>query len=223
MAYLYCFFLACLTRIYWIHKKENLCGDEFTSICIAYDHPGWGKKTYRAEHIYTGKELRQQFYIDIPEKGILKELWHDLTVLHHDNRDSSHASLYYMTLRCTLTGMDSPSMEMLIRRCCGLNLLFFSLSFLGLSLILRTLFPKRIMLIAFCLLTAYMNPASISNVLLIREYSMAECLFVFWAYWCLRASMRIRDKQPIWTIGISSSGLILSASCYHQDISTHYF
>ena len=116
------FFLALLTRLYWIHEKEYMYIDDPTSVSLAYNLPGWGKKTFEAGHILTGKELRQQCYID--DRGGLEGLWDDLAALHHDNRDGSHASLYYMALRCALTGVDTPSTDVLIRRSCGLNLVF---------------------------------------------------------------------------------------------------
>lgn len=58
------FFLALLTRLYWIHEKEYMYIDDPTSVSLAYNLPGWGKKTFEAGHILTGKELRQQCYID---------------------------------------------------------------------------------------------------------------------------------------------------------------
>ena len=136
----------------------------------------------------------------------------DLAALHHDNRDGSHASLYYMALRCALTGVDTPSTDMLIRRSCGLNLVFFGLSFLSMTLLLHMLFPGKTMLTTFCLLLAYMNPVSVSNVLQAREYLMAEWLFVLWAYWCLRAAARIHNQQTLWAPGTFTGGLAISAA-----------
>ena len=204
------FFLALLTRLYWIHEKEYMYIDDPTSVSLAYNLPGWGKKTFEAGHILTGKELRQQCYID--DRGGLEGLWDDLAALHHDNRDGSHASLYYMALRCALTGVDTPSTDMLIRRSCGLNLVFFGLSFLSMTLLLHMLFPGKTMLTTFCLLLAYMNPVSVSNVLQAREYLMAEWLFVLWAYWCLRAAARIHNQQTLWAPGTFTGGLAISAA-----------
>ena len=56
------FFLALLTRLYWIHEKEYMYIDDPTSVSLAYNLPGWGKKTFQAGHILTAKELRQQRY-----------------------------------------------------------------------------------------------------------------------------------------------------------------
>ncbi len=204
------FAVALSTRLYWIHEKENLYGDELTSICIAYNHPGWGEKTYKAGYAYTGKELRKCIYKD--EQGGLIGLKQDLVALQKDNRDLSHASLYYMALRCFLTGVETPSMDSLVRYSCGLNMLLFLLSFGSMFVLLRNLFPNRSGLIAFCLLLAFMNPASISNTLLVREYPMAEWLFVLWAYWCVRKKEQMKQNAP--SLGLTSSGMILSAALF---------
>lgn len=204
------FFLSLCTRVYWIHEKETLYGDELTSVCIAYDQPGWGNKNFASGQVYTGAELRQLFYID--ERGGWKDLPHDLAVLHHDNRDASHASLYYMALRCALSAMDTPSMAQLIRYSCGLNLLFFSLSFLTLFFLLKRLFPRQYGLMAFCLLLAYMNPAVISNALFAREYQMAEWLFLLWAYWSVGMKERISQGLPLWTASTFCGGVLISCA-----------
>ncbi len=115
------FFLALLTRLYWIHEKEYMYIDDPTSVSLAYNLPGWGKKTFEAGHILTGATPTM---LHRRPRG-LEGLWDDLAALHHDNRDGSHASLYYMALRCALTGVDTPSTDMLIRRSCGLNLCVF--------------------------------------------------------------------------------------------------
>ena len=185
-------------------------GDEPTSVCIAYDQPGWGGNTYPSHTVFTGKELRELAYLD--DRGGLKGLFHDLAALHRDNRDPSHASLYYMTLRLALTGTDAPAMDSLILRSCTLNLLFFSLSFFALYFLLNALFPTHKILVAFCLLLAYLNPISISNTLLAREYQLSECLFTLWGVWCWKVFHRIERSAPAWSFGTFCNGTVLSAA-----------
>ena len=185
-------------------------GDEPTSVCIAYDQPGWGGNTYPSHTVFTGKELRKLAYLD--DRGGLKGLFHDLAALHRDNRDPSHASLYYMTLRLALTGTDTPAMDSLILRSCTLNLLFFSLSFFALYFLLNALFPTHKSLVAFCLLLAYLNPISISNTLLAREYQLSECLFTLWGVWCWKVFHRIERGAPAWSFGTFCNGTVLSAA-----------
>ena len=113
------FLLAFSVRLYWIDEKETLYGDELTSLCLAYNQPGWGDQTFELNRAYTGEELRALSYVD--QQGGLGGLAEDLAALHIDNRDLSHASLYYMLLRCALTPVQTPSMDMLKWYGCGLN------------------------------------------------------------------------------------------------------
>ena len=175
-----------------VHRRPD-----FRQSCL--QPAGVGKEDVRGRTYPYGKGTTPTMLHRRP-RG-LEGLWDDLAALHHDNRDGSHASLYYMALRCALTGVDTPSTDMLIRRSCGLNLVFFGLSFLSMTLLLHMLFPGKTMLTTFCLLLAYMNPVSVSNVLQAREYLMAEWLFVLWAYWCLRAAARIHNQQTLWAPG----------------------
>lgn len=175
------FLLLLGARLYWISCKENLYGDEMTSVCIAFGNPGWGRQTFDNDRVYTGSELRKLTYTDSenPNGGVA----HDLRRLHRYNSDPSHASLYYMALRCALADIDAPNMKTLVWRGCGLNLLFFSISFAALALLLQKLFPTNAALQAFCLIIAFANPAAMSTTLFVREYAMAGmflCLFALW-------------------------------------------
>ncbi|MCD8318956.1 MAG: hypothetical protein LUC45_09065 [Paraprevotella sp.] len=208
-----CVFLLCLAaRVYWIHEKDMLYGDELTSICLAYNQPGWGENTYETGRPYTGDELRKEFYMD--DTGGWEGWLKDITSLRLDNRDASHASLYYMALRTMLTEVDVPSTDTLVLYACGLNLIFFALSFLFLWLTLRALFPRRGSLVAFALLLAYLNPAAISDTLLVREYQMAEWLFALWVYGCVRTGKRIERRLPVWTAGTATWGVAASVALW---------
>lgn len=83
--------------------------------------------TYENNRIYTADELRKNLLTD--NVGGLKGYCEDIKALWNDNRDPSHASLYYMLLRTSLIGSDSPSVRAVIIRGCGLNLVLFALSF----------------------------------------------------------------------------------------------
>lgn len=205
------FLLTLCIRAYWIHEKENLYNDELTSICLAYDSFGWGEKTFEPERIYTGEELRNIFYLD-DRKG-LEGLKSDLQALHKDNRDPSHASLYYMALRIALTGMSSPTMEQLIRCSCMLNMAFFILSFFCLYRLLKEISPDISHWTAgFILLCAYVSPAVISNVLLAREYQLAEWLFILWTLWCVRTAKRIKENKTLYSANCLLKGILISAA-----------
>lgn len=202
------FLLALSMRLYWIEQKKALYGDEFTSVSIAYDNPGWAEKTFPADKTYTGQELRALLYTD-GGKGF-KGMTDDLAVLHTDNGDRSHASLYYMALRCALTGNQTATMDSVMKRGCMLNLLFFTLSFTGMWLLLRKQFATNPSLTTGCLLVAFLNPASISNTLLLREYAMAEAAFSLWAYWCLCFLLRLKKTQP-GSLTLLGTGIVLAA------------
>lgn len=206
--------LALAVRVYWMGQKETLYGDELTSLCLAYDQPGWGSMTFEAARVYTGKELRSLFYMD--DRGGVGGLWHDLAALHDDNRDPSHASLYYMALRCALASVDRPDMARVVRASVGLNLLFFMLSFLCLWRLLWRLFPGRTWTVAACLFVAGLNPASVSATLLVREYQMAEWMSAAWALWCVAVALEDSDSRARWLLAL---GVPVGAGL----ISTGYF
>lgn len=203
------FLLAVFMRIYWIHEKELVYYDELASVTEAYTGQTC-LQSIETNRIYKGAELHRMLYVD--DQGGWKGLWNDLKVLHTDNHDYSHASLYYMLLRVAFLGIGTASPDTIIRHGCGLNLFFFILSFVCMASLLKELFPKpHRFLIPFLLLFAYLNPAGISNVLLVREYQLSEALFVAWTWWCLRTYRRIENRQRLWNATTMASGCFLSA------------
>ena len=163
-------------RVYYISQKASLEGDELTSLTLAYNATGWGDDAYAADSVYTAQQLRQSLYVD--DRGGLEGYADDIASLWRDNRDGSHASLYYMALRTALIGQNVPDIRPVIIRAFGLNLLFFVASFVAMLWLLRQLFPGRRYLTAVLLAAAYLNPAAISTTLLVREYQLAEALMV---------------------------------------------
>lgn len=163
-------------RVYFIAQKASLEGDELTSLTLAYNATGWGEDAYAADTVYTAQQLRQMLYVD--NRGGFAGYADDIASLWHDNRDGSHASLYYMALRTALIGQNVPEIRPVINRACGLNLLLFTASFVAMAWMLRQLFPRRRYLPALLLAAAYLNPAAISTTLLVREYQLAEALMV---------------------------------------------
>ena len=201
--------LAVSVRLWWGGQKETLYGDELTSVCLAYDQPGWGAETFPPDSVRTGREWREAFCTD--DAGGLDGLAHDLRALHADNRDGSHASLYYMLLRCALTGTDVPEVHALVTRGLGLNLCLFLLSFAGLWRLLRHLYPGRNGAVALGLLLASLSPAAVSTTLLVREYQLAECVFAWWACWWLESALRWRGGHGAARPGGMAWGAVLGA------------
>lgn len=215
--------LALAPRIWWWSQKQSLYGDELTSLSLSYCNPGWGSRTFEDGHAYTGTELRRMLYTDGDEG--LKGLKADLRSLYHDNEDASHASLYYMLLRGSLTGCQVTAPDAIARRACLINFPFFLISFFSIACLLRRLWPGRPLLQSGALAASFLNPASISLTLLVREYALAECLFSLWGLYCAGEMLRMRSANPVSgqrtaaRMGCWFCGALLSAGL----LSTGYF
>lgn len=215
--------LALAPRIWWWSQKQSLYGDELTSLSLSYCNPGWGSRTFEDSHAYTGTELRRMLYTD--EGDGLKGLKADLRSLYHDNEDASHASLYYMLLRCSLTGCQVTAPDAIARRACLINFPFFLISFFAITCLLRRLWPGRPLLQSGAVAVAFLNPASISLTLLVREYALAECLFSLWGLYCVGEMLRMRSpnllpgQRTVIRMGRWLWGALLAAGL----LSTGYF
>lgn len=107
-------FTVCLaTRIYYVHEKSVIEGDELTSLTLAYNNIGWGDNTYLPGHTYNADELRSNLLAD--DRGGLAGYAADIKALWLDNRDASHASLYYMLLRTSLLMVGHASVDEAVR------------------------------------------------------------------------------------------------------------
>ena len=207
-------FVLCLgLRLYRLCHKQQLHGDELTSVCIAYQGTGWGNRHFEYGRLYKGEELQQHFFND--DEGGLQGLWHDLQALHTDNHDASHASLYYMTLRLALCGLHEARLADIITRGGALGLCFFVLSFIALYLLLRQALPRQPSLMAIVLLVALANPAAIDNTLLLREYALAECAATAWMLWCLQFILHPRHTARTWVMGCLTGAVLCSVGYYN--------
>ena len=211
-------FVICLTaRLCYVHEKSVMEGDELTSLILAYNNTGWGDNTYTPGTAYTADELRRNLYTD--DTGGFQGYANDIKALWLDNRDPSHASLYYMLLRTSLLMVDNASIDEAVRWGCALNILLFSLAFLFVFLSARRLLSRRSNLIAIAMLIAFMNPMSISNALLLREYQLAECLAAVFFFVFLRIAERIKSgKSPL-----TAGGICLASAVAAAFVSAGYF
>lgn len=170
-------FTVCLaTRIYYVHEKSVIEGDELTSLTLAYNNIGWGDNTYLPGHTYNADELRSNLLAD--DRGGLAGYVADIKALWLDNRDASHASLYYMLLRTSMLMVGHASVDEAVRWGCGLNIAIFVLTFFLAAIVAARLLHRHRGLVLLALLLAFLNPLSISTTLLLREYQLAECLAV---------------------------------------------
>lgn len=206
------FFLGLFTRLWFIHEKENLYGDELTSFSLAYNQPGWGDNVYELHKVYTSQDLRTLLFTD--DRGGWEGFCDDISALWHNNRDGSHASLYYMALRCVSIGMP-PTMSHAIWRVGAFNLLFYALTFYTLFLILCKLHPKdnrtHHQTLLFLMFIYSICPVSISNSVLAREYAMAEAFFTLWTLWSINVCQRLERHEEALSPSSLFTGCLLSA------------
>ena len=194
IVWLFVVFILCLSvRVYFIGEKKGLDGDEHTSFTLAYNAVGWGENAYQ-EGKYEAENLRKILFVD--DCGGWKGYFSDIKSLWTDNRDPSHASLYYMLLRTALIGQNSTVLSDAVWRACGLNLLLFAVSFVLMALLLFRIFPNC-RWIPFILLVAYINPVSVSITLLIREYQAAEMFLVAFALVAVWVYGNVKENKPI--------------------------
>ena len=210
-------YILCLgARIYFISEKEDLHGDEISSFILAFNNTGWGENSYKEGIAYTKEELQQNLFID--DKGGWEGYIQDLKALWLDNRDSSHASLYYMLLRTALIGQDKADQHSAINRGCGLNLVIFSISFLILAFLLVKNFSKYKRLFPVFLFAAFFNPISVSTSLFIREYQIADMFFIAFCLLSTKIFNLYKDKKQI-----SYQLAILYAFTISAFVSVGYF
>lgn len=211
IVWLFVVFIACLSvRVYYIGEKKGLDGDEHTSFTLAYNAVGWGDNAYQ-EGTYEAENLRKILFVD--DCGGWNGYCKDIKSLWQDNRDPSHASLYYMLLRTALIGHSSTVLSDAIWRACSLNLILFAVSFCMMALLLFRVLPNC-RWIPFIVFLAYINPVSVSITLLIREYQAAEMMLVafalvaVWIYGKLKGNRSILQIMPVLALAVTSALLV---------------
>lgn len=211
-------FTVCLaTRIYYVHEKSVIEGDELTSLTLAYNNIGWGDNTYLPGHTYNADELRSNLLAD--DRGGLAGYVADIKALWLDNRDASHASLYYMLLRTSMLMVGHASVDEAVRWGCGLNIAIFVLTFFLAAIVAAKLLHRHRGLALLALLLAFLNPLSISTTLLLREYQLAECLAVVFFLVFLRISVQIGSRRNPLTL----SNVALASVAAAAFMSAGYF
>lgn len=185
------FLILFYVRIYSSEKKEELHTDEIYSVMLANNIKYYWSNFEDGE--YSGEDLKHSILNNCVEEQsslsgnfVNKDLQDDLAHLWKNNGDTPHASLYYMFLRIsfyfnnnlfTSTPKD-VDIGNIIETGVGLNLLFFSISFLLFWALLRNIAKRNILIILVGLAVAFGNKMSIENTLLIREYQLAEVFII---------------------------------------------
>lgn len=192
------FLVVLVMDIFYISSKTTIHGDEFTSFTLAFNERGWGENAFEVNHNYSAEELRSLLFAD--NKGGWEGYADDITANHADNRDPSHASLYYMMLRTALLFQSGASLQGAIDCAMGLNLLLSVISFVFMALLLVRIFPKRIVFIAVGLLFAFLSPLVTDSLLLIREAKFAECMFSIFTFCAVVLYDKIKVGEKVFTL-----------------------
>jgi len=184
-----------LIRVFWISQKDCLYIDELYNLNIVFcKEQGFSQKISPGE--YTGGELQETSLVSLHSgiKGTLKDIYK----LWKDNHDPDHASLYYMLLRPLLINLKTFDLKEIIYRSAILNLVLFSLSFLFFYRLLTLTIPGSPVLQCLCLAGGFLNPASVSTVLLFREYQLQCTAFILFVYYFIKTYNSTEKKKSIY-------------------------
>ena len=166
------FIFALFLRIYFAYKKDTFHVDESLSVAISTNSGYmWGKPLPNGE--FFGKDLKVMAYW---HNGSFADMISDIKGLWKNNHwDLDHPNLYYILYRLWHFGVQTGDFEWIKQRGIGLNLLFFTCSFIFAFFLSRRLFGFTFLVPLFLAL-AFLNSASISNTIFLREYALQEAL-----------------------------------------------
>ncbi len=167
-------------RLFYISQKKSMHVDEGLSIaiCNRNEYGFWGKN-YELNHQYTGEELKNMSLWDNPD---VTDAFADIFHMHQNNRDSPHTNLYYSFFRLWFTGDTNNNLNHILKKGCMLNLIFFTISFLFMVLLLRR-FSDSNLIISIILLLAFITPQSISLTLFLRPYELQQTFIIILTYY----------------------------------------
>lgn len=187
------FILAFGIRCYKFSDKGHLFLDEYLSIVISNDNGyGWDKTYENDSTILRGQDLTAVFLSDTND---LPSILEDIQNVRIHNSDISHTNLYFSLIRLSVWNVG-PSVESVIHRYFGLNLLFFLFSFLLLYRICIKLKFGEIAVIGILAVT-YLNPISVGNSLYLRPYAMQELFFLLLAYLSISYYCLLRSGDEV--------------------------
>ena len=195
-------------RVFYISKKVSFFIDEVYSIELSNrSEYGLCNNKIPTDVKYTGKQLKQlQLWNDDSISDSLNDVFH----LWIDNKDSPHTNFYYSFLRLWFTGVKSIDNKYITNRGCALNLLFFSISFLLMVVLLSKLTSNKIYIL-LCLLIAFCNPGTISSTLFIRPYELQQTMFIAFTLLFVTYLKAIIKQNNIFTKkNLFKSALIIS-------------
>lgn len=194
-------------RLFYINQKKSFHIDEplSISICNRNEYGFWGK-IYESNKEFSVKEIKDiSFFDDASVKDSLSDIYH----LHLNNEDSPHTNFYYSFLRLWFTGKKTGNIDYIFIRACLLNVLFFTISFIFLILLIKE-FPSISDFKLFCcLIIAFANPAAVSLTLFIRPYELQQTMVIILCWYVVHILNKYKDKKIITTFGNFIAGSII--------------
>lgn len=177
------FIFALFIRIGLLCQKDDLFYDEVLNMTAAnHNELYYNKADYfdsgRGQDSYSGFEVKQKFLIDNPS---VKDAFLDIKNMHKFSGDVFHTNLYYSMARIMLIGMDKFVLSDYLLRLGFLNIILFSFAFFIMYRLLSLLFEDK-KYVAIGLFLAFLNPASVSNTIFLREYQLQEMFVILMTY-----------------------------------------
>ncbi len=193
-------------RLFYISQKKSFMVDEglSISICNRNEYGFWGRN-YELDHEYSGKELKE---ISLWDNSSASDALSDIFHMHQDNRDSPHTNFYYSLFRLWFTGVRTSNLTYIFWRGCLLNLLFFTVSFVFMLLLLRR-FTKNSFVLSALLLIAFINPASLSLTVFLRPYELQQVFVIILTYYVTCVLQADSENRTITTKKIFLLGLLV--------------
>lgn len=183
-------------RFFYITQKKSLHVDEGLEISICNrNEVGFYGKSYEQYKEYTGKELKE---ISLFNNDSIKDSFSDIIHSYKDSIDPPHTNFYHTCFRLWFTGVKTTDLNYIIWHGCLLNLIFFTVSFALMVLLLRR-FIQNPAAVALCLLIAFLNPASMSLTVFLRDYELQQIFVILLTYYVTCIFQAITDKKQIET------------------------
>lgn len=191
-------------RLFYINQKKSFHVDEVLSIaiCNRNEYGFWGK-IFESNKEFSVKEIKDRSFFD---DASVKDSLTDIYQLHINNGDSPHTNFYYSFLRLWFTGKKTSNINYIFIRACFLNIIFFTISFIFLILLIKEFSSASLIKLICCLLIAFANPASVSLTLFIRPYELQQTMVIILCWYVIHILNSYKDNKTITTIKSFISG-----------------
>jgi hypothetical protein len=198
---------------YWLSQKNGFHVDEGMTLALSFYNDYFMAKNYEFDREYTGKELKEESFIN---NSGFKETLLDIKRLWKDNRDPPHTNLYYSLLRIGMMGLETTDIKPIIVRGAILNLILLAVSFVFFFLLMRLLFPGSFLLQCAATACAFLSTAAISNTLFIRPYQIQGTMFIIFCYYFIKTinTKQLKERIPQFLLFSLITGVTLLTGYY---------